>query len=103
MLSPEHDACNEMLAPHKGSPHGLNPREKRVGVGKPPSAVPLRGPRNFFFFFSRNFFYPWPSSVTLAHHPGHWGGSFFWPAVSYLCSEQKNEDLSDLCGLLLTV
>ena len=36
MLSPEHDACKEMLAPHEGSPHGLNPRNGWGWGSRPP-------------------------------------------------------------------
>ena len=66
MLNHEHDACNEMLAPYKGSPQGLNPREKRVGAGEAPLRCTTEGqgvPST-----------PWLSSVMLAHPPGHWGG-----------------------------
>lgn len=50
MLNPEHDACNEMLAPDKGSPHGLNPREKRVGLGEAPLRCATGGAKEFLPF-----------------------------------------------------
>ena len=88
MLNHEHDACNEMLAPYKGSPQGLNPREKRVGAGEAPLRCTTEGqgvPST-----------PWLSSVMLAHPPGHWGG---WAGLEAGGSSQR-PDWQPAAGVL---